>query len=539
VKFLNYRFLIFAITFIVGVVLSYPSISNSDSGKRISLGLDLQGGLHMLLGVNVDEAVVNKYKTIASSIKYFSNDEEILIEELKSSPTKVSFILLDGDESAKLDKYLATLTGLKVTKNANSYTLSFDPLEVQNIKDYAVGQVIETIRNRLDQFGLAEPSVTKQGRYDIVVELPGIKNAEDEKKARELISRPANLEMMAIDEIRNDRAYTMSQAEAYEYGDLILPDASDENKLYVVTEIPILNGSQIVDARVAFDQQNNQPIISFTLDSEGARIFGDFTGSNIDKRLAVVLDGKVYSAPYIRERIGGGSGQISGNFTLDEASGVAIALKSGALPASVNLLEKRSIGPSLGADSIQSSLVALASGFFIIIIFMVSYYGYAGLIANVALIANIFILLAVMALFGATLTLPGMAGIVLTIGMAVDANVIITERIRELILEGKSMAKAIEDGYNNAMRAIIDANITTVLVAVVLYAYGTGAIKGFAVTISIGIMASMINAILGTHGIYEGLISKIMKDKNPKKWFGVDPNNISKSTQKGAKNATI
>jgi preprotein translocase subunit SecD len=193
----------------------------------------------------------------------------------------------------------------------------------------------------------------------------------------------------------------------------------------------------------------------------------------------------------------------------------------------------------LGADSIQSSLVALASGFFIIIIFMVSYYGYAGLIANVALIANIFILLAVMALFGATLTLPGMAGIVLTIGMAVDANVIITERIRELILEGKSMAKAIEDGYNNAMRAIIDANITTVLVAVVLYAYGTGAIKGFAVTISIGILASMLTAILGTHGIYEGLISKIMKDKNPKKWFGVDPNNISKSTQKGAKNATI
>ena len=525
----------------MGIVLSFPSITGSQSGKRISLGLDLQGGLHMLLGVNVDEAVVNKYKTIASSIKYYTNDEEILIEELKNSPTKVSFTLLDSDESAKIDKYLATLKGLVVTKSSENYTLAFDPLEVQNIKDYAVGQVIETIRNRLDQFGLAEPSVVKQGRYDIVVELPGIKNAAEEKKARELISRPANLEMMSIDELRNDQAYTMSQAEAYEYGDLILADASDENKLYVVTEIPILNGSQIVDARVVFDQQNNQPIISFTLDSEGARIFGDFTGKNIDKRLAVVLDGKVYSAPYIRERIGGGSGQISGNFTLDEASGVAIALKSGALPASVSLLEKRSIGPSLGADSIQSSLMALMSGFVIIIVFMVLYYGYAGLIANVALIANIFILLAVMALFGATLTLPGMAGIVLTIGMAVDANVIITERIRELILEGKSMAKAIEDGYNNAMRAILDANITTILVAVVLYAYGTGPTKGFAVTISIGILASMLTAILGTHGIYEGLVSNIMKSKNPKKWFGVDPKNIKnpKATKEGAKNATI
>ena len=239
------------------------------------------------------------------------------------------------------------------------------------------------------------------------------------------------------------------------------------------------------------------------------------------QRLAVVLDGKVYSAPVIRERIGGGSGQISGGFTLSEAGSVAIALRSGALPASVNLLEKRSVGPSLGADSIRASMMALIFGFLLVFVFMIVYYGYAGIIANLALVTNIFIIVAVMAMFGATLTLPGMAGIVLTIGMAVDANVIITERIRELLKQGLSIPKAIEDGYSNAMRAILDANITTLLVAIILYAYGTGPIKGFAVTISIGILASMLTAILGTHGVYEALGQKMQKDKNLRKWFGI------------------
>ena len=239
------------------------------------------------------------------------------------------------------------------------------------------------------------------------------------------------------------------------------------------------------------------------------------------KRLAVVLDGKVYSAPNIRERIGGGSGQISGGFTVAEAGNVAIALRSGALPATVNLLEKRSVGPSLGADSIKSSTIALVSGFLIVFIFMIIYYKRAGVISNIALVANIFIIIAVMAMFGATLTLPGMAGIVLTIGMAVDSNVIITERIREALNDGASVAKAIEDGYSNAIRAIVDSNITTLLAAMILYAYGTGPIKGFAITISIGILTSMLTAILGTHGMYEALLPKITRDKNLYKWFGV------------------
>ena len=519
-KIFNYRLIIFILSIIFGVVLSIPSLLQTDTGKKISLGLDLQGGLHMLLGVNTHEAVTSKIKTIATSVKYFSDDEELLIDALSINADSVTFTVLDADEIPKMDEMLKQITGLDISRDELRYTLKLTSEDIAKTKDLSVAQAVETIRNRLDQFGLSEPTVVRQGETDIVVELPGIKTAEDEKAARELISKPANLELMAVDEERNDQVNTMTSSQAAAYGNVILEDTNNPNIKYLVKEIPILNGSQVIDAQVAFDQ-SNQAIINFTLNSTGARIFGEFTGKSVGKRLAVVLDGKVYSAQNIRERIGGGSGQISGGFTVAEAGNVAIALRSGALPATVTLLEKRSVGPSLGADSIKASLVALISGFLIVFIFMIIYYKRAGVIACIALVTNIFIIIAVMAMFGATLTLPGMAGIVLTIGMAVDANVIITERIRELIRDGLSIPKAIEDGYANAMRAILDANVTTLLVAVILYAYGTGPIKGFAITISIGILASMLTAILGTHGIYEALLGKIAKDKDSKKWFGV------------------
>jgi preprotein translocase subunit SecD len=275
----------------------------------------------------------------------------------------------------------------------------------------------------------------------------------------------------------------------------------------------------LTDAKVGFDK-NNQPVINFSLNGQGAKIFGDFTAKSVGKRMAVVLDNKVYSAPNIRERIGGGHVQISGSFKLEEAADLAIALRSGALLAPVYVMEKRSVGPSLGADSIKSSSMALALGFLMVVIFMIVYYGAAGMIADVALIGNLFLILAIMSLFGATLTLPGMAGIVLTVGMAVDANVIINERIRELLHEGKSVAKSIEDGYDNAFTAILDANVTTLIAAVVLWAYGTGPLKGFALTMGIGIIASMLTAIVGTHGIYQWLLPKIDKNKLSY-WFGI------------------
>ncbi|MCP4971655.1 MAG: protein translocase subunit SecD [Arcobacter sp.] len=519
-KIFNYRLVIFILSIIFGITFSVPSLLQTESGKKISLGLDLQGGLHMLLGVKTDEAVTSKIKSIATSIKYFTDDEDILIEDLGIRNSKIVFTVLDSDEIPKVDEMLKLIKGLNIIKDDLDFKIDLTEEETVITKDLAVAQAVETIRNRLDQFGLAEPTVIRQGSTDIVVQLPGIKTAAEEKAARELISKPANLELMAVDEDRADQVYTLSKGAAAEYGDIILEDTKNPNIKYLVKEIPILNGSQVIDAQVAFDQAN-QPIINFTLNASGARIFGDFTAKSVGKRLAVVLDGKVYSAPNIRERIGGGSGQISGGFTTVEAGNVAIALRSGALPASVELLEKRSVGPSLGADSIKASTIALVSGFLIVFIFMIIYYRNAGIIANIALITNIFIIISVMAMFGATLTLPGMAGIVLTVGMAVDANVIIGERIRELLRAGVSIPKAIEDGYSNAMRAILDANITTLLVAVILYAYGTGPIKGFAVTISIGILASMLTAILGTHGIYEALLPKISKDKNLRKWFGI------------------
>ena len=519
-KFLNFKLTIFLIAFIFGIVFSFPSLLDKDYGKKVNLGLDLQGGLHMLLGVKTEEAVTSKIKSIATAIKYFTDDEELLIDGLTIIENSIIFSVLDIDEMPKMDKMLAEIKGLDIVKDNLEYKIELNAEEIIKTKDYSVAQAVETIRNRLDQFGLSEPSVLRQGEDYIVVELPGIKTAQEEKDARDLISKPANLELMAVDEERNSRVNQMTSKEASMYGDIILEDTNDPNRRFLVKEIPILDGSQIVDAQVAFNQ-SNQPIINFTLNSAGARIFADFTSKSVGKRLAIVLDGKVYSAPNINERIGGGSGQISGGFTVQEAGNVAIALRSGALLASIDMLEKRSVGPSLGADSIRASMIALVSGTALIFLFMMFYYRRAGVIANIALIANIFIILAVMAIFGATLTLPGMAGIILTMGMAIDSNVIINERIREALRSGAGVHKAIEDGYSNALRAILDSNITSLLVAVVLYAYGSGPIKGFAVTISIGILTSMLTAIVGTHGIYKAILPKIAKDKNNKKWFGV------------------
>lgn len=517
---LNYRLVIFFIAIIFGVGFTLPTLLQTKSGAKIALGLDLQGGLHMLLGVKTDEAIKSKMKSIASSVKFFTDNNDIIINDLRVNNDLVTFTLLDGDEEKHLDSMLGKIQGLQVKKDKLSYTLSLSEKEKIATKKFAVSQAVETIRNRIDQFGLSEPNVAKQGEDKILVELPGIKTIEEEQRARELIAKAAHLQLMAVDEKKADQAQSMSEDEARSYGDVIFPDSTNPKIKYIVKSVPILDGSMLTDAKVGFSQMN-QPVINFTLNSEGAKIFGDYTAKNVGNHLAIVLDDVVYSAPVIRERIGGGSGQISGGFSVKEAHDVAIALRSGALLAPVTLLEKRSVGPSLGADSIKASLISLVVGFVLVVLFMIIYYGMAGVIADIALIVNLFLVVAIMALFGATLTLPGMAGIVLTVGMAVDSNVIINERIRELFREGAGVAKAVEKGYENAMSAILDSNITTLIAAVVLYAYGTGPIKGFAVTMSIGIIASMLTAILGTHGIYQYLMPYIEKSKSLPFWFGV------------------
>jgi preprotein translocase subunit SecD len=503
-KKLNYRLVIFILATFFGIAFTIPSFIGKE--PKVNLGLDLQGGMYLVLGVKGEEAVKSKIKTFASTIKYITNKKEIFIDNLKVNNETLSFELIDKDDAPKMDEILKKFKGVKVikkpTKEGILYTLKLTPQEIQKTKEDALNQAIQTIRSRLDAFGLAEPSVTKQGKDKIVVELPGIKTQKEKNSIKKLISTSAHLELYAVD----DKHKAITPKEAAKYGDILLPSKNNPNRKYLLKTPPVLDGSMITDATVGFTQKTNQPAIFFTLNSQGAEIFGDFTGKNVGKRLAIVVDNKVYSAPVIQERIGGGSGQITVG-SPEEAHVLAIALRSGSLPAPVILLEQRSVGASLGADSIRKSLIALISGFVVVVIFMAWYYNLAGIIADIALVINLFLIIAIMALFGATLTLPGMAGIVLTVGMAVDANVIINERIRELIREGKNIKTAIEGGYKNAMSAIVDANITTLIAAIALFAYGTGTIKGFAITMAIGIMASMLTAILGTHGIWEYMLA--------------------------------
>lgn len=521
-KLFNPRLIVFICALLLGVGFSVPSLLET-KGPKITLGLDLRGGLNMLLGVQTDEALKNKYLSLASALEYNAKKQNILLKDIKSSLEGISFELLDEDEAKKLDALLVELQGhsqFEIKKEAEFYSVKLTPLEQEKLRKNTILQVIGIIRNRLDQFGLAEPVVIQQGKEEISVQLPGIKTLEEERRAKELISRSAHLQMMAVDEEHNKDAMTMTDLEAQKLGNVLLSDVEMGGKI-LLKAIPILDGEMLTDAKVVYDQ-NNQPVVSFTLDAQGAKIFGDFSGANVGKRMAIVLDNKVYSAPVIRERIGGGSGQISGNFSVAQASDLAIALRSGAMSAPIQVLEKRIIGPSLGKDSIKTSIIALVGGFILVMGFMVLYYSMAGVIACMALVVNLFLIVAVMAIFGATLTLPGMAGIVLTVGIAVDANIIINERIREVLRENESIAKAIHLGYINASRAIFDSNITSLIASVLLYAYGTGAIKGFALTTGIGILASIITAIVGTQGIYQALLPKLTQTKSLYFWFGVN-----------------
>ena len=519
---MNFKLIIFLIALVFGIGFSIPSLFQT-KGPKIALGLDLQGGLNLLLGVKTEEAIKNYYSSLAASINFDLKQKKVLIDSLKTKKDSIEITLLDPDDASTLQAILKKINGIKVSNQDLSYQVTLTEQEINSIKKNAVDQAIGTIRNRLDQFGLSEPSITQQGQDNILVGLPGIQTVEEENRARNLISKSAHLQMMAVDEDRNYRVNSMSDLEADKLGDVILPyaDQSGEkgNKL-LLKAIPVLDGDRITDARVAYDE-NHQPVVSFNLDSQGAKIFGDFSGSNIGKRMAIVLDGKVYSAPVIRQRIGGGSGQISGGFTKEQASDLAITLRSGALSAPLEVLEKRSVGPSLGSDSIKSSILALGSGFILVVGFMIIYYSMAGVIASFALVINLFLIVAIMAIFGATLTLPGMAGIVLTVGVAVDANIIINERIREVLKLGESIPRAIQLGYLNASRAIFDSNITSLIASVLLYAYGTGAIKGFAITTGIGIIASIITAIIGTHGFYQLIMPRLANTKSLYFWFGV------------------
>ncbi|NTU59904.1 MAG: protein translocase subunit SecD [Deltaproteobacteria bacterium] len=510
---------------VLGVVFLLPTLMGPGSGlpaalakKKLNLGLDLQGGMHLMLEVEAEKAVETRLGTIAGDLRETFRDKGVRTRGLEVQGKEIRVLVHDAAGAEQVTALTAkNYPGLEAvrkeqTAEGTTFAFAFSANEVKEIERRAVEQGIETIRNRVDQFGVAEPLVVGQGEREILVQLPGVKDPE---RAIALIGKTAQLEFRMLDE-------SMSPEQALSEGvpmmaevlyakqiDPVTKQVIGRGQPYLVQRNIMMTGDVIKDAKVQISQaQFNEPYVSMEFNSAGARLFERITGENVGKRMAIVLDGVVQSAPVIRERIPGGNAQITGSFSMEEASDLTIALRSGSLPAPVKILERRTVGPSLGADSIRSGLVAtlVACGF--IFVFMLLYYKATGLVANFALILNVVLTLGALAAFQGTLTLPGIAGIALTIGMAVDANVLINERIREELRLGKSPMSAVEAGYEKAFSAIIDSNLTTIIAAVALYAYGTGPIKGFAVTLTIGLLASMFTAVFATHVVFDWILSK-------------------------------
>ncbi len=466
----------------------------------LHLGLDLKGGMEVLLGVDTQGAVDGALANLAGNLKVAMKDERIRYEQVEAAGGAVvaDLILPKGKED------LISLVGRRfpgVTAADEGETrvrLSYPEREAARIKESAVVQSLETIRNRVDQFGVTEPTIVRQGAERILVQLPGI---DDPNRAIALIKRTAVLKFMILD--------PAGTPDSPGSGNILLYGPEDDGSgrivrvPYVLKNRVLLRGDTISDARVKYDSQNASPYVSLSFNSMGAKIFEQVTGEHVNERLAIVLDEEVKSAPVIRERIAGGQAQISGSFSPQEAADLAIVLRAGSLPAPVKVLQKWTVSPTLGADSIRKGLTSMATGFALIVGFMVLYYGVSGFFAIVALLLNIILIPACLSLFGSTLTMPGMAGIVLTLGMAVDANVLIYERIREELRGGKTIRGAVDSGFSRAFLTIFDSHMTSFITALVLFQFGTGSIKGFAVTMVIGIAASLFTAVFVTRTIFE------------------------------------
>lgn len=476
--------------------------------NKIHLGLDLRGGIHLVLDVDVNKAVENHLDRMADELRHDMRKNKIRYRKMKREDLRGINILLMRKEDLKTLKDIVRrqYPDFKAEEKGNMLVLRLIAEAKNRIANMAVEQVLETIRNRVDQFGVSEPDIRKQQKNAILVQLPGIK---DPRRAIKLIGKTALLEFKLVDD---EHSVTEALKGRMPPGDEILyqvkrdPRTGKELKIpFLLKKRTLLTGEYLTDARVQIDPRTNEPYVLLSFDSRGARIFARITGENIKKRLAIVLDKKVYSAPVIQDRITGGRAQITGAFTMEEAHDLAIVLRAGALPAPVKVIEERTVGPSLGRDSIEKGIKATIVGGIMVTFFMAIYYNLAGIVADLALVLNIIFIMSGLALFGATLTLPGIAGIILTIGMAVDANVLIFERIREELRLGKGPVTAIATGYDRAFVTILDANITTLIAALVLFQFGTGPIRGFAVTVSIGIVASMFTAIFITRIIFDYL----------------------------------
>ena len=491
-----------AVVALVAVFVLYPP------RKTINLGLDLQGGIHLVLGVDIDKALQVQTERAGDTVRAALEKKGVAVKSIERRGTTELAVQLASPQAWADAQAVLKDVGVFDVKEpdqaAGRFVLAMQPREVARQREWFVKQGLETIRNRVDQFGVAEPSIQQQGDNRILVQLPGV---QDPERAKALIGKTALLEFKLVNEGANVEQVVAGQVPP---GSELLnqrrvdKQTKEERRIpYVAEKKALLTGADVANARVSIDQNTSEPYVSLELTPAGGRQFAELTSANVGRRLAIVLDGNLYSAPVIRERIPSGQAQITGGFTSEEATDLAIVLRAGALPAPVQVLEERTVGPSLGADSIRKGIVSSAAAAIAVVLFMLIYYRLSGLIADVALALNLLVLLAALAGFHATLTLPGIAGVVLTIGMAVDTNILIFERIREELRSGKTVRAAIEAGFARAFRTVIDTHVTVLVSAAILYQFGTGPVKGFAVTLAIGIFASLFTAVFFTRLVFD------------------------------------
>jgi len=482
----------------LGIIFTLPTLlykENSNNwffDNKINLGLDLQGGSYLLLEVQTEVLMQEELNNISDSIQFIARGLQTNIINIISEEDEIQLRFSNNDKLEEIrEKFKNNYRNVNVTIKNNTMKIAINEIFKKNIKESAIKQSLEIVRKRIDESGTKEPLIQRSGKKRILLQLPGIKDPE---RIKELLGTTAKLTFHMVD----DEDTISLKANRAPFGKIIVADFYNPEIKYLVEKKSRVGGENLVDAKASFDPQEGHAV-SFRFDTTGAQKFGKATSENVGKRFAVILDGVVITAPVINTAITGGSGIITGNFSSQEAADLSVLLRAGALPAPLSIIEERSVGPGLGADSIASGKIAAIIGMICVCIFMILIYGVFGLLANLSLLANLFIIVSLLGTIGATLTLPGIAGIVLTIGMAVDANVLVFERIKEEANKKTSALEAVKNGFDKALSTILDANITTLIAALLLFVFGSGPIKGFSITLSLGVLASMFTAIMFTN----------------------------------------
>tara|TARA_Y100000590_G_scaffold221704_2_gene250948 strand:+ start:2603 stop:4156 length:1554 start_codon:yes stop_codon:yes gene_type:complete len=482
--------ILFTVFFSYFALSNFIKLDDKFINQKIKLGLDLQGGSYLLLEIDNKPVILQKYQGKILELKKFFKKENLTLKNFSVEEDSIIFeaneedldkvIKLLSDKNSEINPYFQqykTHQYLFIKEN-NSFKLSLSDYGLVLLKNSTLDQAIETVRRRVDEVGTNEPNILKRGNDRILVELPGL---DDPQRIKSLLGKTANLTFQFI---------TQNSEESFGTEKLKFEDGLEEA---IVSKRIIISGDNLVDAKPTMNSQTNETVVTFSLDRVGAKKFAKATSTGVGKRLAIILDGSIISAPSVREPIIGGSGQISGNFTFQSATDLALLLRSGALPAPLSIIEERTVGPDLGQDSIDAGIFSLIIGFVLVVVFMVYKYKIFGFIANFALIINLFLLIGILTILQATLTLPGIAGIILTVGMAVDANVLIFERIKEELKIEKNSVNAFDSGYTKSRTTILDANITTLIAAFILFFMGSGPVKGFSVTLGIGILTTLFS----------------------------------------------